>query len=144
MCQILRILLCNRNMYYNSVFPTGGLRFLFMCGHLHSPHANTELYFHSKSTLFFSLSSISFTRDEDVFHRSLLHCSLNHLLCLQVGESPQRAVAALMGARPNPQDQACQGGRDRPLCPQCTRRETATDELPLPTVCGKTGLHPQV
>lgn len=49
-----------------------------------------------------------------------------------------------MGGRPNPQDQACQGGRDRPLCPQFTLRETATDALLLPIVCGRTGLHPQV
>lgn len=47
---------------------------------------------------------------------------------LQVEESPVRAVEALMGGRPNLQDQACQGGRDRPQCPRFTPRETATDE----------------
>lgn len=53
-------------------------------------------------------------------------------------------MGALTAARPNLQDRACQGWRDRPLCPRSTLRETATDALLSPTACGRTGLRPLV
>lgn len=65
-------------------------------------------------------------------------------LCLQVEQNLLRAVDALMGARPNPPDQACLEGSGHPLCPQFTQMETATEGPPSAIGSLRNGPHLQV
>lgn len=63
---------------------------------------------------------------------------------LQVVAGRPKSLADPAAEKPSPRPQAWRLGTGHPPSPQCTRRGTATAGPHSPTVCGRTGLHPQV